>query len=121
MRFLAVVALAASFLVQASAANAQAQSGSGQPGGLPALLAEHLEWRLREFPESATRRGDSRYNARLTDLSPEALERRKESTRRFLTRARAIDVSTLRGQEALTHALFVATLERDIEGDRFPP
>ena len=98
----------------------QTRTQSPESAPLHALLAEQLEWRLREFPENATRRGDSRYNARLTDLSPEAIERRKQETRRFLARARAIDVSTLRGQDVLTHALLVSTLERDIEGDRFP-
>ena len=113
--------IAAAVLLAPQSAAAQ-QPGTQSPESRPlhALLAEHLEWRLREFPESATRRGDSRYNARLTDLSPEALEDRKQATRRFLARARAIDVSTLRGQDVLTHALFVSTLERDIEGDRFP-
>jgi uncharacterized protein (DUF885 family) len=99
---------------------AATQPPAQPPNELHALLAEHLEWRLREFPENATRRGDSRYNARLTDLSPEAIERRKRETRRFLERARAINASTLSGQDALTHALFASTLERDVEGDRFP-
>ena len=96
------------------------QPRTERTAALHALLAEQLEWRLREFPESATRRGDSRYNARLTDLSPEAIERRKAMTRRFLERARAIDASALAGQDVLTHALLVSTLQLDVEGDRFP-
>ncbi len=118
VRSVVILAIA---LAVAAPRNVAAQAQAGPPANtLHTLLAEHLEWRLREFPESATRRGDSRYNARLTDLSPEAMERRKRDTRRFLDRARAIDGSTLGGQDVLTHTLFVATLERDIEGDRFP-
>src|SRR5688572_8652454 len=68
VRLFVAVALAASLVAPTSARASQAQSSGGPSGPLHALLAEHLEWRLQEFPESATRRGDSRYNSRLTDL-----------------------------------------------------
>ena len=114
---LAPLALALTLLIPQGVT---AQHQRGDTSALHAILAEHLEWQLRESPERATRRGDSRYNARLTDLSPEAIERRKQTTRRFLDRARAIDASTLTGQDVLTHTLFVSTLRLDVEGDQFP-
>jgi uncharacterized protein (DUF885 family) len=87
---------------------------------LHALLRDYWEWKLREFPEQATWLGDARYNARLTDLSPEAIDRRKQFTRRTLERARAIDASRLTGQDALSHALIVWDLALAVEGQAYP-
>ena len=87
---------------------------------LHTLLRDYWEWQLREFPERATWLGERRYNARLTDLSPEAIERRKEFTRRTLERARAVDASRLTGQDALSHALLVWELQLAVEGQAYP-
>jgi uncharacterized protein (DUF885 family) len=87
---------------------------------LHALLRDYWEWRLREFPEQATWLGDGRHNERLTDLSPEAIERRKQFTRRTLERARAIDGSRLTGQDALSHELFVWELQLAVDGQAYP-
>ena len=87
---------------------------------LHALLRDYWEWRLREFPEGATWLGDARYNARLTDLSPEAIERRKQFIRRTLERARAIDASRLTGQDLLSRALIVWELQVAVEGQAYP-
>ena len=41
------------------------------------LQRQYWERQLREFPELSTWTGDNRYNDRFTDLSLEAIERRK--------------------------------------------
>jgi uncharacterized protein (DUF885 family) len=115
---LASLALAFALLVP-QPATAQRRSDPAATT-LHALLHDYWEWRLRESPESATWLGDARYNARLTDLSPEAIERRKEFTRRTLERAQAVDASRLTGQDALSHALIVWELQLAVEGQAYP-
>src|SRR5436309_2813246 len=53
---------------------------------LDKLFMEYWQWKLREFPESATLIGDHRYNDKLTDLSFEAIEHRKDYEREMLKR-----------------------------------
>ncbi|MFZ5623713.1 MAG: DUF885 domain-containing protein [Gemmatimonadota bacterium] len=85
-----------------------------------ALLDEDWQFRLREFPESATLLGDDRYNDRLTDLSPEAIERRKAWARTALARVRRIDRNALEGQDRISWDLFVFEKELEVDGQRYP-
>src|SRR5918992_3869963 len=118
---LAPLALALALLAALPQASAQRRAPSAAAAAsLHALLRDYWDWRLREFPEGATWLGDARYNARLTDLSPEAIERRKQFVRRTLERARAIDASRLAGQDALSHALIVWELAVAVEGQAYP-
>jgi uncharacterized protein (DUF885 family) len=87
---------------------------------LHALFEEDWEWRLREFPEAATYYGDRRYNDRLTDRSPEAIERRKAHDREMLERIRKIDRSKLSGQDLVSYDLYLEDKKQDVEGHRFP-
>jgi len=98
----------------------RAQAAAAPPQALRTLVEEYWQWRLKEFPEQATWLGDHRYDNRLADLSPAAIERRKGEVRRMLARARAIDAARLTGQNALTHALFVWELDLAVAGHRFP-
>ncbi|MEC5215159.1 uncharacterized protein (DUF885 family) [Actimicrobium sp. GrIS 1.19] len=74
-----------------------------------ALLAEQWELDGREFPEAATARGDQRYNDRLTDLSPEAVARRKANDTSVLQKLARIDSTQLRGQDKISYAVFATT------------
>src|SRR5208283_809479 len=65
--------------------------------------------------------GDNRYNDRLTDLSLEAIERRKTDERSMLEQARGIDRSRLSDQNRLSHALLLFELELAVQAQRFPP
>lgn len=85
------------------------------------LQRGYWEWRLREFPELSTWTGDNRYNDRFTDLSLDAVERRKADERHMLEQVRGIDQSHLSGQERLSHALLVWELELAVQAQRFPP
>ncbi|MFN2386919.1 MAG: DUF885 family protein [Thermoanaerobaculia bacterium] len=78
------------------------------------------EWGLEEFPEGSTYLGDRRYNDRLTDLSPEAIARRKARRRETLARLKAIDRASLSAEDQLSYDLYVRQLETSIAGDRFP-
>jgi uncharacterized protein (DUF885 family) len=87
---------------------------------LHAIFASQWEWALREFPEYATMLGDYRYNARLTEMSAEAIERRREQTRKALEEVRTIDRSKLNEADRLNYDLYVEQLEQQIAGFRFP-
>jgi uncharacterized protein (DUF885 family) len=116
-----VIAIAIALLTpQRALCQPRAEPASAASAALHSLLAEYWEWRLREFPEAATWLGDARYNARLTDLSPDAIERRKQYVRQTLERARAIDASKLTGQDALSRSLIVWELQLAVEGQAYP-
>jgi len=84
------------------------------------LFDEEWEWTLREFPEYATNVGDNRYNDKLTDLSTEAMERRKAHERELAKRTREIDRSRLTGQDVLSYDLFLREAEWSVSRQRFP-
>jgi len=98
---------------------AQEQENAGAE--FDALQREYWERQLNEFPELSTWTGDNRYNDRFTDLSLEAVDRRKADERRLLERARSIDRSQLSVQDQLSHALLLWELELAVRAQRFPP
>src|SRR5262245_53024130 len=87
---------------------------------LHALFDEDWSWGLEQFPEAATMLGVNKYNDRLTDLSFEAVERRKVHERDMLDRALKIDRAQLARQDAISYDLFVRDKKLNVEGQRFP-
>lgn len=104
----------------ASSALAQIISSNDAAKKLYALFDEDWQWRLEHYPEAATLLGDNRYNDRLTDLSPEAIERAKAHEREMLDRIQKIDRSKLTGQDVISYDLFLRDKKLDVEGQRFP-
>jgi uncharacterized protein (DUF885 family) len=84
------------------------------------LFHDDWEWQLREYPDWATYLGDSRYNDRLTDLSPEAIENRHAHERDMLARIRQMDRSQFAGQDLLSYDLFLLDKEISVQSQRFP-
>ncbi|MEJ0049280.1 MAG: DUF885 family protein [Rhodospirillales bacterium] len=82
-----------------------------------ALLADHWQWQLREFPERATSIGDNRYNDRLTDLSASAVAGRKKAQREFMARLNQIDASKLTGQDSVSYAAFATQRRQEAKFD----
>jgi len=107
-------------LVFASSALAQVISPNGAAKKLHALFDEDWQWGLERYPESATLLGDNRYNDRLTDLSPEAIERAKAHEREMLSRIQKIDRSQLTGQDVISYDLFLGDKKLNVDGQRFP-
>jgi uncharacterized protein (DUF885 family) len=101
-------------------ARADAPPASKEPAKLHALFDQEWQWILKEYPEFATGVGDNRYNDRLTDLSPSAMERRKAHERDLLRRLREIDRSRLTGQDVVSYDLSLAGAEQDVALQRFP-
>jgi uncharacterized protein (DUF885 family) len=87
---------------------------------LHALFAEDWQWNLQQFPENATFLGDHRYNNRLTDLSFEAIEKRKAHEREMLNRIQQIDRAKLSGQDVISYDLYLRDQKINVEGQRFP-
>ncbi len=83
-----------------------------------ALLEDHWQWRLEQYPVMASRLGDSRYNDRWRDNGPQAIEARQAATFAFLERANAIDAAELDEDDRLNVELFRRSLQEDI--DEFP-
>jgi uncharacterized protein (DUF885 family) len=82
---------------------------------LSAALEEEWEYALRTHPEFATYVGDSRYNDKLSDQSPEAVEREFKHAREALQRIEAIDTTGFPEQEKLNKELVVRALREQIE------
>jgi uncharacterized protein (DUF885 family) len=84
------------------------------------VFDEYWNWTKREFPEYATFLGDDRYNDRLTDLSPEAIARRKAYTRTLLERLERFDASKLPGQDGVSLGVLRTQLDARIRLNAFP-
>ena len=83
------------------------------------LLSEQWEYSLRTNPELASAIGDKRYNDRLSDLSPSAVERDLAVTRKFLARFRAINSSGFSDTEKLNARLMIDDLSHELEDAHF--
>jgi uncharacterized protein (DUF885 family) len=108
-RFVLTLTLTCCFVLQAQPAQK-----------LHALFDEDWQWGLKESPEGATLYGDHRYDNRLTDLSPEAIESRKAHQREMLARIQAIDRSALDAQDKVSYDLFLRDAKLDVEEQKFP-
>lgn len=75
---------------------------------------------MREYPESATYAGFPGQNDRWTDLSAEAIERRKKELQDPYRALLSIDREKLVAGDRLSFDLFRRDLELDIEGTKFP-
>jgi uncharacterized protein (DUF885 family) len=85
---------------------------------LKAALDEEWEYALRTYPEFGTYVGDSRYNDKLSDHSPEAVERELKHAQQVLKRIEAFDTAGFPEQEKLNQELAVRELREHIEGAR---
>jgi len=103
-----------------AAAGAAKGAAAAAAKDLAKLFDDEWEWELREFPERATTLGDLRYNDRLTDLSFEAIERRKAHSKEVLARLKKIDRESLSEDDRLSYDVFARDVETEVDGDRFP-
>jgi len=113
-------ALFSFILLTASTAIGMALSSSDAAKKLHALFEEDWQWGLQQYPEGATFLGDNRYNDRLTDYSPEAIERRKAHEREMLDRIQKISRAELTGQDVISYDLYLRDKKLNVEGLRFP-
>jgi uncharacterized protein (DUF885 family) len=103
--------------LQAHREPAPAQSAEAR--ALHALFEAEWERDMRESPESASYRGDGRYNDRWTDLSLAAIERRQGEDRAVLERLKAIDRDKLSAADQLSYDVFLWQQEKAVERQQY--
>ena len=113
-------ALAATPVKKPAKAPPAAARSAAAAKDLGKFFDEEWELGLREYPERATYLGDPRYNDRLTDLSFEAIDRRKKHDAEALARLTKIDRAFLADEDRLSYDLYRRRLEMAVEGDKFP-
>jgi uncharacterized protein (DUF885 family) len=86
---------------------------------LSRLFATDWDWTNTEFPEAATYVGYPGQNARWTDNSLGAIERRNRHLQQPLAAIRSIDRARLSAAAQLDYDLFRKNVEDAIEGTRF--
>ncbi len=118
-----VCALAPMFLQSSLAQGSEPTAASIDSRRLQLLSLFDEEWQyeLRSNPEWATTLGDSRYNNRLSDASPEFSHSDIEQRGKFLARFQAIDPAGFSRQDALSRELMIRQLQQQIEGAQFKP
>jgi uncharacterized protein (DUF885 family) len=110
-------------IVYACTVALSAQSNSNSLEARRAQLRDALqaEWEhaLRTYPEFATYVGDTRYNDRLGDYSPQAIAKQVEYAKQQLKVFEAIDTSGFSEEEVLNRQLMVRDLRQAVEGAKF--
>lgn len=101
------------------AAIVESRGRVGDPERLRRLLALDWERRMVESPERATYVGYPGQNARWTDLSIAAVQRRRREVALPLGAVRSIDRARLSAADRLNYDLFLRDAEQDVAGARF--
>lgn len=78
------------------------------------------EYTMRDSPEFATAVGYPGQNDRWSDLSLEAIARRKETNKLDLDLIKSIDRAKLSGSDVISYDLYRRNAEFSVEGDQFP-
>ncbi|MEE8200051.1 MAG: DUF885 family protein, partial [Candidatus Acidoferrales bacterium] len=111
-----VLALAGLLMVWVLSPFAAEEDAAAQ---LHAIFEEEWEYFLRENPDSASRRGDRRWNDRWPDVSLEAIERRHQHRKEVLERLEAIDYEALSEADKLNYTLFRKDYELEMEAHQY--
>ena len=112
------IALAPVAIAADAPASPSAESGTAS-AALHRFFDEEWERGLRESPESASYRGDARYNDRWSDISPAAIAARQAADRDALARLRAIDRAALPAPDQLSYDVMAWQLEKDVERQQY--
>ena len=83
------------------------------------IIDADWEWTLENFPTYGTFLGDPRYNDRLMDLTPEAIEARQLYARDMLGRLDKIKADDLDAADRLNYDLFRQQFEEQVQGQIF--
>jgi uncharacterized protein (DUF885 family) len=88
---------------------------------LRGLLDEHVEQILRDSPQTASRRGDERYNDQLEDVGPAAVAAQRAAYADRLARLRALPRDDFSETDRLDADLLEYALATELEGAKFFP
>ncbi|MEC7992247.1 MAG: DUF885 domain-containing protein [Pseudomonadota bacterium] len=82
---------------------------------LEAVISNHWDWVLEQYPEYRREYGDMSGNQSWTDLSAEVLERRNEDTKAFIDDLDRIDPATLSETAQLNQRMLKTSLQEEVE------
>ncbi|MGH7244067.1 MAG: DUF885 domain-containing protein [Phycisphaerales bacterium] len=85
------------------------------------LLDEYYDFTMSSSPESASTKGDLRFNDKLSDMSAEAIARDRAKTKSILDRVKAFDRKSLSEADIIDLDLLVYTLTTALDSARFFP
>ena len=108
MNVISRLVLPAFFVVNAGIALASDES-------LEAVISNHWDWVLEQYPEYRREYGDMSGNQSWTDLSAEVLERRNEDTKAFIDDLDRIDPATLSETAQLNQRMLKTSLQEEVE------
>ena len=120
-RLLRLLALSPLGIIMSTAApEALSQTTPPAPSqALHALFASEWERTMRDFPETASYQGDTRYNDRWTDFSLAAIAQREAAERQALQALHAIDRGSLGAADQLHYDTFEWQLQLAVQRQRF--
>ncbi|HEY1770805.1 MAG TPA: DUF885 domain-containing protein [Chthoniobacterales bacterium] len=104
LSFALLLPLAAPFAQAASTADTQFE----------AIAKAYIEQSLERSPEEATALGDHRFDARLTDYSPEAFAKETAAAHEYRDRLRKIDASLLTGPNKIDAQILKDSIDYEI-------
>ncbi len=84
------------------------------------FLESEWDYRMEQYPESATHTGYPGQNDRWTDRSFDAIEARKAHTRQALSAIESMEPASLSVGARLDHGLYERRLQLEVEGQQFP-
>ena len=82
---------------------------------LDAIISNHWDWVLEQYPEYRREYGDMSGNQSWTDLSAEVLERRNEDTKAFIDDLDRIDPASLSERAQLNQRMLKTSLQEEVE------
>ena len=82
---------------------------------LEAVISNHWDWVLEQYPEYRREYGDMSGNQSWTDLSAEVLERRNEDTKAFIDDLDRIDPASLSETAQLNQRMLKTSLQEEVE------
>jgi prolyl oligopeptidase len=77
---------------------------------LSAIIDEHWQWMLEQYPERRLEYGDRSGNSQWTDMSPAAFQRRYDDEGRFVQRLEQLEPATLTTDEQINRAMLLRQL-----------
>ena len=82
---------------------------------LDAVISNHWDWVLEQYPEYRREYGDMSGNQSWTDLSTDVLERRNKETQAFIDDLSRIDPASLSETAQLNQRMLRTALEEEVE------
>ncbi|HKS58516.1 MAG TPA: DUF885 domain-containing protein [Steroidobacteraceae bacterium] len=98
-------------MLVATVATLWALNAAADPAGLRKLAHEYYQWRDAAYPTATSAQGDHRYDDRLTDFSPAALNARQTHVSELLRTVKGLSTEGWSRDDRVDAILFQAQLE----------